>query len=137
MKEFLGFGGYSRPAEGFLSWQHLLFVGLLLGIMVFLGVYLGKKYRHSSAHQKNKVMIVTAILINALELFKIIVLCLRSESAEPILYTLPLFFLQHTADYHSSCRFLQGQNQRGRIGLRMHLWYFGCGVWHHRCRSEL
>ena len=32
MKEFFGFGGYSRPAEGFLSWQHLLFVGSLASL---------------------------------------------------------------------------------------------------------
>ncbi len=91
MKEFLGFGGYSRPAEGFLSWQHLLFVGLLLGTMVLLAVYFGKKYRYCTPVQKNKVLVVTAILIDALELFKIAVLCLRSKSADPILYNLPLF----------------------------------------------
>lgn len=45
--------------------------------------------RHTGA--KNKVLIVTAFLIDGLELFKIIVLCLRSESMEPILYNLPLF----------------------------------------------
>ena len=91
MKEFLGIGGYTRPAEGFLSWQHLLFVGLLLAAMTLLAVYFGKKYRNSSPQQKNKVMIVSAILIDALEIFKIVILCIRSGSAEPILYTLPLF----------------------------------------------
>lgn len=91
MKEFFGFGGYSRPAEGFLSWQHLLFVGLLLGIMTVLAVWLGKRNRCGTPEQKNKVMIGAAILIDGLELFKILILCLRSESAEPILYNLPLF----------------------------------------------
>ena len=91
MKDFFGFGGYTRPAEGFLSWQHLLFVGLLLGTMVLLAMYFGKKYRYCTPVQKNKVMVSTAILIDALELFKIVILCLRSESAEPILYNLPLF----------------------------------------------
>ena len=91
MKEFLGFGGYTRPAEGFLSWQHLLFVGILLGIMTVLAVCLGRKNRSATPVQKNKVLIVTAFLIDGLELFKIIVLCLRSESVEPILYNLPLF----------------------------------------------
>ena len=91
MKEFLGFGGYTRPAEGFLSWQHLLFVGILLGIMTVLAVCLGRKNRSATPVQKNKVLIVTAFLIDGLELFKIIVLCLRSESMEPILYNLPLF----------------------------------------------
>ena len=91
MKEFFGFGGYSRPAEGFLSWQHLLFVGLLLGAMTVLAVWLGKKNRDLTARQKNKGMVVAALLIDGLELFKIIILCLRSGSAEPILYNLPLF----------------------------------------------
>lgn len=91
MREFFGFGGYNRPAEGFLSWQHLLFVGLLLGTMVLLAVFFGKKYRNRSTVKKNKVMVIAAILINSLELLKITVLCLRSQSAEPILYNLPLF----------------------------------------------
>lgn len=91
MKEFLGFGGYARPAEGFLSWQHLLFVGLLLTVMAVLAFWLGTKNRHCTKKQKNKVMIAAALLIDGLELFKILILCLRSESAEPILYNLPLF----------------------------------------------
>ena len=33
MKEFFGFGGYNRPAEGYMSWQHLLFVTSLIIIM--------------------------------------------------------------------------------------------------------
>ncbi len=91
MKEFLGFGGYTRPAEGFLSWQHLLFVGLLLAAMAVLAGWLGRKNCNASQKEKNKVLIAAAILINALELFKITVLCLRSESFTPILHNLPLF----------------------------------------------
>ena len=54
MKEFLGFGGYTRPAEGFLSWQHLLFVGILLGIMTVLAVCLGRKNRSATPVQKTR-----------------------------------------------------------------------------------
>ena len=91
MREFFGFGGYSRPAEGFLSWQHLLFVGLLLSIMALLAFLLGKKNRYATPRQKNAVMIWAAILIDSLEIFKIVILCLRSGSTEAILYNLPLF----------------------------------------------
>lgn len=91
MKEFFGFGGYTRPAEGFLSWQHLLFVGLLLTTMVVLAVALGKKNQCKAPGEKNKVLIGAALLIDGLELFKIALLCCRAESAEPILYNLPLF----------------------------------------------
>ena len=91
MKEFLGIGGYTRPAEGFLSWQHLLFVGILLSAMVLLAVWLGKRNRLASPVQKNRVLIGAAILIDSLEIFKIVMLCYRDGNAEPILRTLPLF----------------------------------------------
>ena len=91
MKEFFGIDGYTRPAEGFLSWQHLLFVGLLLCIMVLLAVWLGKRNQMASPEKKNRVLIGAAILIDGLELFKIALLCYRDGSAEPILRTLPLF----------------------------------------------
>ena len=47
MKEFLGIGGYTRPAEGAYSWQHLTFVGSLLVVMIFLGVFFGIRNRNS------------------------------------------------------------------------------------------
>lgn len=91
MKEFFGFGGYTREPEGFLSWQHLLFVGSLLFLMVLAAILLGNKNKGKDLKEKNKVLIWAAIGINAFEIFKIVVLCLRSGSAEPVLYNLPLF----------------------------------------------
>lgn len=91
MKEFLGIGGYTRTPEGYLSWQHLMFVGLLLCATIFFSVYLGKRNRNKTPRQKNRPLIVMALLIDGLELFKIALLCYRSESAAPILHNLPLF----------------------------------------------
>lgn len=91
MREFFGFGGYNRPAEGFLSWQHLLFAGLLLTAMVLLAVFLGKAYRGRALKEQNKVLVAAALLIDGLELFKIVLLCFRGESLRPILHNLPLF----------------------------------------------
>ena len=91
MKEFFGFGGYTREAEGFLSWQHLLFVGSLLTAMVLIAIVLGKQNRLKSNEEKNKVLIWVAILIDSIEIFKIVLLYIRSQSTESILYNLPLF----------------------------------------------
>lgn len=91
MGEFLGFGGYSRPAEGFFSWQHLTFVTSLVAVMVLLAVVLGRKNRTAPMPRKNRVLIAAALLIDGVELFKIVILCLRTESLEPVLYNLPLF----------------------------------------------
>ena len=91
MREFFGFNGYSRPAEGFLSWQHLTFVTALMVVMTVLSIILGKKYRNRTSDEKNKVLMISAFLIDGFELFKIAVLCLRSGSLSPVLYELPLF----------------------------------------------
>ena len=91
MKEFFGWGGYQRAAEGFLSWQHLLFVSCLMAIMITLAVLLGRKYRSEDLSRKNCVLIGTAILIDSLELFKIVILCLRSSDPLNWRYELPLF----------------------------------------------
>ncbi len=91
MKEFFGFGGYTRAPEGFLSWQHLLFVGLLLVVMFLLALILGNINREKDLKAKNTVLIYSALLIDAFEIFKIIILCLRHESTDPILHNLPLF----------------------------------------------
>ena len=91
MKEFFGFGGYQRPAEGFLSWQHLVFVTSLMAVMVALAVILGRKNRFALPRQKNRVLIWAASLIDGFELFKIVLLCFRAEDPWSWLYNLPLF----------------------------------------------
>ena len=89
--EFFGFGGYTRVAEGFLSGQHLLFVTSLVGVMIAAAVILGKQNRNATAAQKNKALIVTAIAIDSIELFKIVLLCFRANNPMDWLYNLPLF----------------------------------------------
>ncbi|MBE6660360.1 MAG: hypothetical protein E7605_03045 [Ruminococcaceae bacterium] len=91
MKEFFGFGGYQRPVEGYMSWQHLTFVTVLMVLMIASAVYLGRRNRSRSDQDKNKVLIITAILIDAFELFKIVLLCFRSGDPFDWLNNLPLF----------------------------------------------
>ena len=91
MKEFFGWGGYTREPEGYLSWQHLCFVTFLMLAMVALAVVLGRKNASRTNAQKNRVLIVSAILIDAIELFKIVLLCFRAGDPWDFLYSLPLF----------------------------------------------
>ena len=91
MKDFFGFGGYTRPAAGAYSWQHLTFVTGLLLIMTLLAVFFGRKNRLQTEKQKNTVLIWSAFLIDGLEILKIIVLCLRGNDPWAWLYNLPLF----------------------------------------------
>lgn len=91
MREFFGFGGYQRDPEGYMSWQHLLFVSILMAIMVTLAILFGRKYRGRSIEEKNKVLLAAAILIDSFELFKLIIVCVRSADPLAWLYDLPLF----------------------------------------------
>lgn len=98
MKEFFGLGKFSdgeyhfiRDAEGAWSWQHILFVSCLMIAMVGLAIFFGKKFKDKPIEQKNKVLIVSAFLIDGFEIVKIIVLCIRCQDALHWLYVLPLF----------------------------------------------
>jgi uncharacterized membrane protein YwaF len=91
MKEFFGFGGYEREPEGYLSWQHLLFVTSLMAVMVTLAVLLGRKNKNKEERIKNKVIIAAAILIDAVEIFKIVMISLANSDPMRWKYELPLF----------------------------------------------
>ena len=91
MKDFFGFGGYQREPEGYMSWQHLVFVSVLMVIMIVLAVVLGLKNKDKELKQKNKVLIWAAFLIDGFELFKIVLICFRSNNAMQWIYMLPLF----------------------------------------------
>lgn len=91
MREFFGFGGYQREAEGAFSWQHLVFVTGMMIVMTLLALVLAKRNKNESMAQKNKVLIWSAILIDGFELLKIVIVGLRSD--DPMFWTrvLPLF----------------------------------------------
>ena len=91
MKEFFGIGGYTREAEGFLSWQHLLFVTSLMAVMVTLAILLGLKNKNKDKNEKNKVLIVSAILIDSIEIFKIVMISIANSDPMRWQYELPLF----------------------------------------------
>lgn len=91
LREFFGFGGYMRQAEGYMSWQHLTFVTSLMIVMIFLAVLLGIKNKNRQENKKNKVLITVAVLIDSFELFKIIIFCFRAQDPFRWVYELPLF----------------------------------------------
>ena len=91
MKEFFGYGGYTREPEGYFSPEHLIFVTCFMAVMVAMAVILGRKFRYASADKKNFVLVVSAILIDSFELFKIVWFCIRGKDPMAWIIELPLF----------------------------------------------
>ena len=91
MAEFFGFGGYQRAPDGYFSWQHLVSVTSLMILMVLGAWLLGRKNRRCEQAVKNRVLIWAAVIIDAVELCKIVLLCIRSGDPMNWLYNLPLF----------------------------------------------
>ena len=91
LKDFFGFGGYTREPEGYMSWQHLAFVSSLVVIMIALAIIFGLRNKNRDPKHKNRTLIVAALLIDSLELFKIILFCIRGKDPMAWLYDLPLF----------------------------------------------
>ena len=90
MKEFFGIGGHTRTPEGAWSWQHILFVSLMLVAMVALAVLLGIQNRDKDAKTKNKALIWAALLIDGFEIMKIVVNCI-DDGFGAMRRMLPLF----------------------------------------------
>ncbi len=91
MREFFGIGGYERAPEGYLSWQHLLFVTLLLAVMTAAAVILGRRNRGRDMKTAVLPLAVTGILIDVLEFSMIVFRCFREGNPWQWLYSLPLF----------------------------------------------
>lgn len=94
MKEFFGIGGYQRPAEGYMSWQHLVFVTSLMLVMAGLAVFFGLRQKKKDEAARNMVMVITAIVLIVVEAFKYTVLGIKAGMEnDPEWWTvnLPLF----------------------------------------------
>ena len=93
MKEFFGFCEgefpFGRPADGFLSWQHILLVSIFVITGISLAVILGKINRNKDLKTKNIVLICAAIIIDLFEIAKIIIGSVQTPNYWKM--SLPLF----------------------------------------------
>ena len=64
MKEFFGIGGYTREAEGYMSWQHLTFVTSLMIIMVALAIFFGLRFSLLIISPKPNIVFTSSPLIH-------------------------------------------------------------------------
>ena len=91
IRRFFGFDEDPRTPEGWLSWQHLTYVTLLVIAVVLLGARLGVRFRSLPEMQRRRPLRVAAVLMLAMELFKIILISVRNGDPWSFRSMLPLF----------------------------------------------
>ena len=89
--KYFGFGKDLYEAEGWLSWQHLIFVTLAIIVTIFLAFFLSKKKQDKSREEKIKVLKVASIVMLLLEATKIILECFHQHDVWACRSVLPLF----------------------------------------------
>ena len=94
LKWFFGFVDYQpSEIEGAGSWQHILSTSYFVLGMIALAVLIGTIMKDKDYETKNKVLVVSAIAINAFESIKIITRCMASDNVvrTVLCNLLPLF----------------------------------------------
>ena len=94
LKWFFGFVEYQKDeVEGAGSWQHILSTSCFVLGMIALAVVIGTIMKDKDYKTKNKVLVVSAIAINAFESIKIITRCMASDNVvrTVLCNLLPLF----------------------------------------------
>lgn len=91
MKDFWGIGGYVREPEGYMSWQHLVFVSGLMVIMIALSVIWGCKNRRQPQIIKNRILKISAFALVFFKVIEMIAPCVIGKDPFAFVYSLPLF----------------------------------------------
>ena len=93
MGDFFGFDHYENVRHGVAyGWEHLLFVSIFAAIAIGLAIVLGLHYRKKPLPERNKVIMMAAVTIDVIEIFKIIFLCIREHDPMYWIHILPLHF---------------------------------------------
>jgi len=82
---------FDRLPEGYMSWQHLLTVSIAFALVVFLAIFFGRKNKTKSRSEKLKVVMVAAIVLDSVEVLKLIVSVIITKDIAILLGYLPLF----------------------------------------------
>ena len=82
---------FDRLPEGYMSWQHLLTVSMAFALVVFLAIFFGRKNKTKSRSEKLKVVMVAAIVLDSVEVLKLIVSVIITKDIAILLGYLPLF----------------------------------------------
>ena len=112
VKEYFGWTNLREP-EGWFSAAHLIYVTLMIGVTVFLAVWLGLRLKDKDLRSKTKVLKVAAILMISFELLKIVIFCIQDHSISTVRSNLPLWLCSITLFSMPIAAFGKGRAREG------------------------
>ena len=89
-KEYISWT-FDRSPEGYMSWQHLLTVSIAFALCIFLAIHFGRKNKMKSREAKIRVVKIAAIVLDSVEILKLIVSVIITKDFGILLEFLPLF----------------------------------------------
>lgn len=117
-KEFFSWN-FTRSPEGLFSWQHLLMVSTVFFIAVFLAVRLSRKTATADRATKMKIVVIAAIVLDGLELIKLVNYCIITNSLRILLNYLPLFLCSIPLIVLPMAAFTKGRLQQASLDFVM------------------
>jgi len=110
---------FTRSPEGLFSWQHLLLVTTVFFIAVFLAVRLSWRNAGADRATKMKIVVVAAIVLDGLELIKLVNYCILTDGLRILLNYLPLFLCSIPLIVLPMAAFTKGRLQQAALDFVM------------------
>lgn len=123
---YFGFGGDLYEAEGWFSWQHLVFVTSAILITVLLSVFFARKYKDKNRNEKLKPLKVASIIMLSAETLKIILVCFRNHDVWAFRSVLPLFLCSILLISLPIAAFGKGRVQESALDFTQIFGYIAC-----------
>ncbi|MFA5006673.1 MAG: hypothetical protein WC509_04320 [Candidatus Izemoplasmatales bacterium] len=118
MTEFFSWN-FTREPEGLFSWQHLAMVTSAFALAAFLAFRLSAKVAGKDRAAKMRVVVVAAIVLDGLELIKLVNYCLITGSLRILLNYLPLFLCSIPLIVLPVAAFAKGRIQQASLDFVM------------------
>lgn len=123
--QYFGFGPGLYEAEGWFSWQHIVFVTICIAITIFLAILFAKLSKGDRKKQI-KVLRVAAIIMLSAELIKIILHEFTCKDVWAFRSVLPLFLCSILLFSLPIAAFAKGRVQEAALDFTMVFGYIAC-----------
>ena len=123
---YFGFGPALYEAEGWFSWQHIVFVTVCIAITVLLAVLCYNKTKNKPRESQIKVLKVAAIIMVSAELIKIILHMFECHDFWAFRGVLPLFLCSILLISLPVAAFGKGRIQEAAMDFTMIFGYIAC-----------